>query len=257
MSIALGLLRKTCTVLIVAGIQMAMLYVDHLSSKIIDYLLLNAWDIENSDDLQFVYWQSQFFICGPGGFDPSFQASRRMSALGQDIEADAIHDIITCKNLEDCTEIEDVCKFFINNGANIEYRDSFRRETALLLAAEVDDMLNATLMLLRLGADQSAVDYKRRGPLHLALKPARENVFLGRPLEGLDRRSLKKKLVHLLQAGCPIHTIDDYGRTPTDVARKWRRTKTWEAALREVGKLECGRSECGCEIIVRLPQSLR
>lgn len=38
--------------LIIAGIQMAMHWVNYPSSEIIDYLLVDAWDIENSDALQ-------------------------------------------------------------------------------------------------------------------------------------------------------------------------------------------------------------
>ena len=181
------------------------------------------------------------------------QLSRRISTSGQVIGANLIHSIFRYSPFSIVSRLEerkynDLFQFFINQGADIECKDSFRMETALLMAAEVDSIIMLRMMpaLLRFDADYSAVDYKGRGPLHLALKPCR--IYIGR----LHRQALKEKLVHLLQAGCSIHAIDHYGRTPTDVARKWRRTKAWEAALQEVGKLECGRSECQCEIIVRL-----
>lgn len=241
---------------------MAVYLVDHWPSKIIDYLLVDAWDIENSVGLQLILWhiqlgRSRLYNClGSGDLDLFFQLSRRISTSGQVIEANLIHDIVETSPFnslpppEEIRNYNDICKFLINQGADIECRDSPRMETALLVAAEVDSIISLRMMraLLWLNADYSAVDYKGRGPLHLALKPSR----LWDEDQRLHSRALKDKLVHLLQAGCSIHAIDHYGRTPTDVARKWRRTKTWEAALREVGKLECGRSECQCEIIVRL-----
>ncbi len=181
-----------------------------------------------------------------------------MSALGQAVNADLIHVLLGFRGNRHLASYYDLCRFLIDQGADIEYRDLLTRETPLLIIAEADDITNVDEMqvFLRLTADYSAVDYKGRGPLHLALKPSRE--ALSRPvrrlfpIQLLDRHDLKEKLVHLLQAGCSIHAVDNYGRTPTDVARKWRRKKAWEAALQEVGKLECGRSECRCEIVVRL-----
>ena len=266
MSIALGLLRCVCTMLIIVGIQMAVYWVNDLPSKIIDYLLVDAWDIDNSDKVQVAFWCnifdlgfSYFDILGSGGLDLIFQLSRRICALGQGIQADLIHDIVRSNAISSVklmkeTNYHGLCKFLINQGADIEYRDSFRMETALLVAAEVDSHISSGMMpdILWLDADYSAVDYKGRGPLHLALKPSRKYY-----LSLLRHQSLKKKLVHLLQAGCSIHATDHYGRSPTDVARRYKRTKAWEAALQAVGKLECGKSECQCEIIVRLAQAFR
>ena len=267
MSIALSLLCWICTRLIIAGIQMALNFVDHWPSKIIDYLLVDAWDIENSARLQLILWHSLSYASfwynnwGSRDLDPFFQLSRRISTSGQVIEANLIHDIVETSPFNSISPLEelnynDLCKFLINQGADIECRYSPHMETALLVAAEVDSIISLRMMpaLLWLNADFRAVDYKGRGPLHLALKPSRiyTDVY-----QRLHFRALKDKLVHLLQAGCSIHAIDLYGRTPTDVARKWRRTKTWRAALQEVGKLACGKSECQCEIIVRLPQALR
>ncbi len=259
MSIALSLLWRICIKLIIAGIQMALFWINGLPSKIIDYLLVDAWDIENSLDLQSTLWKDRAEGLAPGDIDLSIQVSRRLSALGQIIEADLIHGIVreNPSSILSSKELNynDMCKFFINQGANIECRDTFRMETALLVTAELDNFesLKMMLALLWLNADLSAVDYKGRGPLHLALKPSR--LYGGG--QRLHSRALKDKLVHLLQAGCSIHAIDHYGWTPTDVARKWRRTKAWEAALQELGKLECERSECKCEIIVRLSPGLR
>ena len=241
---------------------------DGLASKIIDYLLVDAWDIENSAALQSLLMDHLFHryyihdnVWTSEGIDQLFQLFRRMSAVGQAIEANLIHDIIrisTSKIVGPPAELNynDNIEFPINEGADIECRDSFRKETAFLVVAEVDKVMSLKLMpiLLRFGADYSAVDYKGRGPLHLALKPSRQYRYMGGgPLRS---RTLKDKLVYLLQAGCSAHAVDNYGRTPTYVARKWRRTKAWEAALRKAGKLECGRSECQCEITVRLPQAL-
>ena len=249
--------------LIIAGIQMAVYWVEHLPSKIIDYLLVDAWDIDSSDKLQVNLWRnmndlgSYFDIVGSGGLDLMLQLSKRISALGQVIQANLIHNITRFRPHAPLGEVNynDPFKFLITQGADIECRDSYRDETALLVVAEVDNIESLRMMsvLLRYNADCSVVDYKGRGPLHLALKPSR---FYTYEDQRLNSRVLKDKLVHLLQAGCSIHAIDYYGRTPTDVARKWKRTKAWEAALQEVGKLECGRSECQCEIIVRLSPCL-
>ena len=228
---------------------------------------MDAWDIENSDGLPFFIFHQLFdsgYWCNDRwrseGPDVIFQLSRRTCALGQAIEADLIHDLIRDSvsysfRPSAKSSYNDIIEFLINQGADIEFRDSFRKETALLVVAEVDSMISPTMMLalLRFDADFSAVDYIGRGPLHLALKPSRTYG----EIQHLDSRALKDKLVHLLQAGCSIHAVDDYGRTPTYVAQKWWRTKDWEAALREVGKLECGRSECQCEITVRSPHALR
>ena len=258
MSIALGLMYRNCTKLTIDCIQMAVCCMDNFPSEILDYLLVDAWDIENSNRLQSVLWSKRLFR---GSLDTVFQLSRRMSALGQTINTDLIHDILEgLDRLLNCfldsaqIIIDDVCKLLINQEADIENRDPFSEETVLLVAAEGDGNISLKLMpvLSRLGADYSVVDYKGRTPLHLALKPSRS--YTARPLR---RPSLEKKLVHLLQAGCLIHAVDNYGRTPTDVARKWRRTQAWEAALEVVGKLDCARSKCQCETIVRLPQASR
>ena len=248
--------------LIIAGMQMALYWASHYRGKIIDYLLVDAWDIENSPALQLAFWLN--FLQSVSGLNDSwrsgeidifFQLSRRISALGQVIHARLIHNIVQVSRVYTFSPpaeyiYDDLFKFLINQGADIECRHSFRMETALLVTAEEDNILSLKLMpvLSRFDADYSAVDYKGRGPLHLALKPSR---FYGKD-EPLLSRTFKEKLVYLLQAGCSIHAVDNFGRTPTDVAWKWRRTKAWEAALEEVGKLECARSNCQCEIIVRL-----
>lgn len=177
--------------------------------------------------------------------------------MGPVIPAEIIHDFVRFSRFYEISTpaefiYDDVFEFLINQGAEIECRARFRKETALLVTAEVDNMLSLTMMsvLLRFDADYSAVDYKGRGPLHLALKPSR--YYHGN--KSLHSRTFKEKLVYLLQAGCSIHAIDNYARTPTYVAQKWGRSKVWEAALQEVGKLGCGRSECQCEITVRYPR---
>ena len=248
--------------LIIAGIQMAMYLVNHYPSEIIDYLLVDAWDIENADRLQLTFFNNFWntvpvTIDGSSALDVFIQQSRRISTLGQIIRANLVHEIGRPSTFYPYTGLpqlphNDLFKFLISQGADIEYRDTFREETALLVLAEVDDVITSTIMpvLLRLDADCSAVDYKGRGPLHLTLKPSR---YLGCELKFQE---IKDKLVHLLQAGCLIHAVDNYGRTPTYVARKWRRTKAWEAALQEVGKLECATLDCQCEIIVRFSPCL-
>ena len=225
--------------------------------KIIDYLLVDAWDIENCEALQLDLWLN-FWECVASlndsrrsrDFDIFLQQSKRISALGQVVHAGLIHDIVRLSGdypFRHPAEYiyDDLYRFLINQGADIEYRNPFRKETALLVVAELDNRINLRMMpvLLRFDADCSAVDYKGRGPLHLALKPARK---YSANYGCLRSRDLRDKLVSLLQAGCSIHAVDNYGRTPTDVARKWGRTKAWKAALQAVGKLECGRSECQC-----------
>ena len=250
--------------LIIAVMQMALFWAVHFRGKIIEYLLVDAWDIENCAIFQFFFWRNFLESVSAlsdswrsGDLDVSLQLSRRVSALGQVIHADIIHDIVRASTY--CTFstpavsiYDDLFKFFINQGAEIECRGTFSEETALLVVAELDNIESLEMMpvLLRLDADYSAVDYKGRGPLHLALKQSRFYT------QNLHSRTLKKKLIHLLRAGCSIHAIDHYGRTPTDVARKWGRTKAWKAALQELGKMECATLDCQCEIIVRLSPCL-
>ena len=265
MSIALSALHRICTLLIIAGFQMALYWGSYIS-KVVEYLLVDAWDIENSYSLHTLFWYKPWRY-DPGGsrdLDSFFRFSRRLSALGQAVQADDIHNVVQREPFgrisyptSEAPNHSEHFKFLISQGADIEYRDPNSRETALLVAAEEDGNIRLELMpvLWRLGADYSAVDYKGRGPLHLTLKPSR--IWVSEDQGLLFYRPIKDKLVHLLQAGCSIHAVDNYGRTPTDVARIWRRTKAWEAALQEVGKLECARSKCQCEIIVRLPQALR
>ena len=227
---------------------------------------MDAWDIENSKLLQLIFC-NEFLECvslndsrRSGYFDVFLQQSKRISALGQVIYAKLIHDIVSGGReytfLDPAQSIyDDFCGFLINQGADIEFRDSFRMETALLVVAELDNLRSLRMLpvLLRFDADYSAVDYKGRGLLHLALKPARKH---HNRYNRLHPRDLTDKLVCLLQAGCSIHAVDNYGRTPTDVARRWGRMEEWEAALEEVGKLECARSNCQCGIIVRLSPCL-
>ena len=267
MSITVRVLHWICTLLIFVGFQMA-LYWQHFNTGstvdyLVDYVLVNAWDIESVYDLpRLLYGKLALYDDWTSrDLDLFFHYSRRMSALGQDIQADEIHNILQSIY---CAEIPypmpkqpnygNIFKFLINQGADIECRDSVHMETALLVAAESDYEMSLGVIqeLLWLDADDSAVDYKGRGPLHLTLKPSR--IFAVKDLRSSFFRVIKDKSVHLLQTGCSIHAVDNYGRTPTDVARIWRRTKPWEAALQEIGKLECARSKCQCEIIVSLPR---
>ena len=261
MSIAFGVLHKICAMLIIAGIQMALYWRLHFSSKIVDYLLVDAWDIESCCDLQSQFLDNTVVpgCWGSRELDLFPRVSGRISALGHDIQAESIHSFAgnSSKFYENpdlkALDYGDLFKLLINQGADIECRYSGPMETALLTAAEADTLVSLRVMqeLLWLDADHSAVDYKGRGPLHLTLKPSRNWASHNQVL--LFYWATKDKLVHLLQAGCSVHAVDNYGRTPTDVARRWKRTKAWEAALQEVGKLECARSKCQCEIVVRLP----
>ena len=266
MPLAFSVLHKICILLIIAAFQMALCLGDQISGSIIDYLLVDAWDIENSYNLQTLAYIRPALYGGGGSRDLNqfFQLSRRISALGHAIEGDNIYTIVRCSLLGLISNpaskeftYSDILKFLISQGADIEWRDSVHMETALLVAAEADHMTDLRLMqeLLWLDADYSAVDYKGRGALHLALKRSR---FYTHKRQGLvSFRVMKDKLVYLLQAGCSIHAVDSYGRNPTDVARIWRRMKLWETALQEVGKLVCASSKCQCEIIVSLPQAFR
>lgn len=248
--------------MLMIAVQMALYYGNHIIRRIVEFLFVDAWDIENSYNLQSLLWHRPTQNKSGLSIDLGllFQSSRRISALGQAIKADEIHNIVrggTYLPIESPSlKVGDIFKFFINQGADIEWRGSPRMDTALLVAADSDSLINLRVMqeLLWLDADYSAVDYKGRGPLHLALKPTRMYTGGGK---GPFNWEIKDKLVHLLRAGCSIHAVDDYGRTPTDVARSWRRTRAWEAALQQVGKLECARLECQCEIIVSLPQAFR
>ena len=257
--------------LIIADFQIALYWREKASSNILDYLLVDAWDIENCNNLQRLFWRRLQVLWVPydswasKDLNRFSQLSRRMSSLGQVVQADEIYDIVwdsVWGCIQNLTSKEfnysGLLKFFIDRGADIEFRDSYDM-TALLLTAEVDSVLSLRVMreLLWLNADYSAVDYEGRGPLHLTLKLS-QIYIVDVEDQGLDFwQAIKGKLVHLLQAGCSVHAVDSYGRTPTDVARRWRRTKTWQAALREVGKLECAKSKCQCEIAVRIPQALR
>lgn len=260
----LSVLHRICTLLIIAGFQMALYWGSNIS-KIVEYLLVDALDIENSYNLHTLFWYKPWRY-DPGGsidFDSFSRFSKRVSALGQAIQADDIYNVVQCEPFgrisnatSEAHHYRELFKFLISQGADIEYRAPSSRETPLLVAAEGDDKLSLKWMqeLLWLDADYSTVDYKGRGPLHLTLKPSG---YMNRVQGPLSFRALKAKLVHLLQAGCSIHAVDKYRRTPTDMARRWKRTKAWEAALQEVGKLDCARSKCQCKIIVRLSQAFR
>ena len=266
MLIIASILHRICTLLIFADFQLALHWQHHHTGSTIDYLvdyvLVNAWDLESEYDLPHLLYGKLVLSDGWTSRDLDLFCNycRRMSALGQGIQADEIHNILQSLHfggvpypMPKQPNYGDVFKFLINQGADIEYSDSVHMETALLVAAELDCEMSPRVIqeLLQLDADNSAVDYKGRGPLHLTLKPSR--IFNVKDLCSSLPRIIEDKSVHLLQAGCSVHAVDNYGRTPTDVAQKWKRTKAWEAALQEVGKLECARSKCQCEIIVRLP----
>ena len=117
--------------LIIAGIQMAMYWVHNFSSKIIDYLLVDAWDIENSRTLQSVLWFEFLERVSlndsrrPASFDVVLQQSKRISALGQVIHANVIHNLVRLSKeysyLYPADSLyDDLFKFLISQGADIE-----------------------------------------------------------------------------------------------------------------------------------------
>ena len=119
---------------------------------------MGAWDVENSGNLHVsllghVWADPLARIRNPfwtsGGLDPIFQLSRRISAAGQAIAADIFHDIVRASFYfildSDSTAATLITmilfQFVINQGADIESRNTFRKETALLMIAEADTIV--------------------------------------------------------------------------------------------------------------------
>lgn len=115
---------------------------------------------------------------------------------------------------------------------DIESKRHYTNETPLLSMARKFQIVPPTVLraLLYCGVDVSAVDYKGRGLLHLALMRNRRRQ--------LSFEWLKRKIVLLLRAGCSIYAVDDFGRTPTDLARETCVSIIWKRALGEVGMLD-------------------
>ena len=133
----------------------------------------------------------------------------------------------------------DIYDFLTGDGAKIECTDRWG-ETPLLEMAKsnFEDTPNWTWALLQCGADILAVDFKERGPLHLSLRYSRGSCCRQYSQYSISWVGLQAKLVHLLRAGCPIHAVDDRGRSPTDYARSLNLKNVWVSALREVKMLD-------------------
>ena len=171
------------------------------------------------------------------------QASVKALELGQTLDHDFFellpaHGMPT-DSLANDEQNEYLCKtleFFIKQGLSIESRNDLYGETPLLSIAEADTWFSVAWLciLLEYGADITAVDYKGRGPLHLTLKRCRSGTETLLPLSFM----MKEKLILLLRAGCSIHSVDDYGRTPNDQARETSVKYIWMSALEETGMLD-------------------
>lgn len=135
--------------------------------------------------------------------------------------------------------IIETCGFLVGHGANIECKDLYG-ETALLKAARSNLESNPSWIRghLQCRADFAAVDFKERGPLHLTLRYSKGPFPTDYWRVFISWDGLKAKLVDLLRAGCPIHSVDERGRTPTDFARGLNLKDVWESALREADKLD-------------------
>ena len=126
--------------------------------------------------------------------------------------------------------VRKLCKTLINLGLDINSKN-LDGQTPLLVVAASDGpgWLPWTEAFLHFGASISATDNLGRGPLHLCLK---RDEFTSIGLR--EARCMTAKLVFLLKSGCPIKTKDQWGRTPTDLARGTCVSEVWMRALKEV-----------------------
>lgn len=147
-----------------------------------------------------------------------------------------IQIIFGSRALDQCDDemIRRLLQFFMNHGMDLESRVVGPEETMLLLFAAVHTKISVTCLrvFLEQGADLTATDFMGRGPLH--------NVFRKgwSPFRVSERAKTflqHEKLVLLLRAGCSVHAVDRYGKTPGDLARKRRREHVWMSALKEAG----------------------
>ena len=142
---------------------------------------------------------------------------------------------------------ENLCKYFLNLGRDIEYQSTRWGDTPLLLAARVPYQCRNWLQaLIKNGANIAARDEYGRGPLHLILMPY------------LDRRvrwefswdiskAVLRKLSLFLRAGCDPDLADDYGKRPVQYARRYGLLKEWNAVLDKLAIEYDGGDETGDE----------
>ena len=210
--------------------------------EITQYLLRGAWDIENSNNLQSIIWDT---IEPPERrtkeyFETRYVVSKWVRELREGLDDEFFSDntpyAYVLSMHMDAESLRERLRFFLSVGMNLESRAHSSGETLLLYVAGegYPSSVTSLRVLLELGADYTATDYTGRGPLHLALPIE----FLPRNMSYVEYSHWSlfrvEKLVLLLRAGCSVNAIDHYGRTPGDMAREIGLENVWMSALQEV-----------------------
>ncbi|KAL9122130.1 MAG: hypothetical protein Q9187_001307 [Circinaria calcarea] len=131
------------------------------------------------------------------------------------------------------TPLAELCRYFLRIGCDMEARNSYG-QTAFLHAAMCSADTNCAAWLQILidnGANIAATDKEECNALHCAFIPIGP---WGEPQWCKDEE-LESKLNVLLQAGCDPNSVNCYGETPSDFARRFKRSKIWKSALEKAG----------------------
>ena len=212
--------------------------------EVIQYLLNGAWDIDNSNHAQTLLWGARrTSACNCAQYlEARSVISRRLLELGQSFGSEFYtepNSFLYWLNMLDLENMSKLLRFLISHGMDLECRAPHSEETPLLHMARSSIRASVTSLrvFLEHGADYTATDYFKRGPLHLVLRGYDNPWKLSYDKKRWSRRShlCIEKLVLLLRAGCSVNAVDDGGETPHDYARKIRADDIWMSALQEVG----------------------
>ena len=239
-----------CSLLILCGAQTAVRYQSRSQTKslaqrdIIQYLLKQAWDIENSNNLQRLIWGHIITSNSKAleQFEGRYEISKKVLELGQNFDDGFFETLcdygilgsgLLSKQI-DSQALRKYLRFFISNGMDLEEADSLFDETPLLYVARIHTKPSVMWLraILEHGANLTATNYAGKGALHLVFGQWIDSSWMP---NGDKTRLLHTKLVLLLRAGCSVTAIDLDGRTPDYYAKTRGKEDVWMSALQEVG----------------------